>query len=41
MESHVSADLSAAFTDFLFTGVTGFLLVAIICLPSKFEVLLF
>jgi len=34
------ADLRAAFADFLFT-VAGFLWVAIICLPSKFEVLQF
>jgi hypothetical protein len=37
----IIADLRAAFTSFLFTGFPGFLLVAIICLPSKFEVLQF
>ena len=36
---HVSVDLRAAFADFLFAGATGFLLVAVFCLPSKLEVL--
>jgi len=39
MASHFSADLRAAFADLLFAGSIGFLLVAILCLPSKFEVL--
>jgi len=41
MDFQSPADLRAAFTDFLFTGLPGFLGVVIICLPSKFEVLPF
>jgi hypothetical protein len=34
-------DLRGAFVAFLLGGVTSFSIVSIICLPSKFEVLLF